>query len=244
MGKLRLSKSKIGAYQWCARQFYLVNFTSEGKARSKTLVTKEMTDGSLLHEYYEKHNKATTPSEIEYLHTIEETLFEDEFYLTNIKNYYKILENFTLTRATHSEKKLYDKEMDCVGIVDAIYKQPDGTNLLVDYKSGKFSKGSMTSYRFELMLYTVLVERNMDIKIDYCGMFFTSHPDDSFMFKVKPNMQKKAIEKFNKYYKLISDGVFPKTTYYKTCQNCGYADLCASCNLIDVADEEVIEVTV
>ena len=87
MGKLRLSKSKIGAYQWCPRQFYLVNFTSEGKARSRTLVTPEMESGSIAHEYYEKYNKGTTPSEIEYLHTIEETLFEDEFYLNNIRNF-------------------------------------------------------------------------------------------------------------------------------------------------------------
>lgn len=240
---IRLSKSKINLYQYCPRQYYLINYTDCGKARSKTLVTPQMENGSILHSYFELWN-TIKDSEVERLYNIEETLMEDEFYRDNIKNFHQILNNLGLTKATFSEKRLYDKELDMSGIIDAIYTLPSGEKCLIDYKSGKFSKASMTAYRFELMIYVILAERNLNIKIDKIGMIFSSYPDATFIVPVKPGMYDKALIKYQKFYKLISDGVFPKAQYTRKCMVCGYNDICASTNVICDDDEEVVEVTV
>lgn len=218
---IRLSKSKLGTYQHCPRQYYLVNYTAAGSQRANNTKTEAMTNGNILHEFFDLYNKDYFG-----LGTIELALSQNDFYKTNISNFYSILHEQGVLRAEYSEKKLYNEELDLSGIIDAIYMGANGKYTLIDYKTGNFKKYKMTDYRFELMLYVILAERELGIKISEIGMFFTSHPADSFIIPVKPNMIIKAEEKYKKFYEKISNFEFDKIAYGQTCKNCNYVDIC------------------
>lgn len=217
---LRLSKSKLGNYQWCPRQFYLSNYTESGIARSATITSAEMDNGTILHQFYERFNGGYPNIAV-----TEELLCIDEFYEFNIINFYRILKTRNLDKADWSEEKIYDDELDLVGIIDAIYLTPDGQRLLVDYKTGNYKEYKTTDYRFELMIYVLLAERNLNIKIDKADMFFTSHPEVSIEFEVTDRMRTAALKKYRKLQAKIINGEFPKADKFK-CKTCEYIDLC------------------
>jgi hypothetical protein len=68
------------------------------------------------------------------------------------------------------ELELYDKDLNIVGIIDAVYRD-NGDRILVDYKTSKKPR-SLKEYRLELIIYKILYEKVTGKKVDYCGIYF------------------------------------------------------------------------
>ena len=68
------------------------------------------------------------------------------------------------------EAKIYDKDLDFVGIIDVVFETEEGL-VIIDYKTSKRPK-SFRENRLELLLYKILYEKATGKKVKYVGIFY------------------------------------------------------------------------
>lgn len=215
---LRLSKSKLLDFRVCPRKFYFKYVTVLGNKNEEDKPSYVF-NGSLLHEFFEAFNK-NDPSFPYY----QKSLMADIDLKNHVLGFYQILQKHDLQRAYRSEIKLYDEDLDLVGVIDAIYEK-DGEYWIVDYKTGKFRKEKMDEYKFELYLYVILVEKMLCIEVNKIGMFFSSAPDNSFVIETNKKEKEEALAEYMKEREIIENGQFDRMKG-RLCPYCDFIAIC------------------
>ncbi len=214
---MRLSKSKIIEFNNCPRKFYIKNFSTVGKCFKQSEKPDYITKGLELHDFFESYNDGHDQIDnfIKYFEKYPE--FKEQ-----IDNFFDILEHYKIDKAEFAELKIYDEELDLVGIIDAIY-EVDGEYWIVDYKTGK-RKSSVKDMMKELLLYAIIVERNIGIEISKVGMFFTKYSieeNKTFVKKITPEQKVEALEEYLREREQILNCNFERKPS-RLCDYCEY----------------------
>ena len=247
----KYSKSSILKYIQCPLSFYFQYYTNYGKLfRNRSERSEQLIVGTNCHEFFDEYNKG------HHIADIEEILCKEEVYAKNINGFYSILLYYNLNRALESEAHYYNKDLQLIGYIDALYelndstintikqeiensgkkfKQPNGKLAIIDYKTGKYHEYLHRKYIKELNIYVILYEACTGKKIDYVGMFYTSEPDNSFIEPVKKRLLNNDIKDFAKQKQNILDLKFQR----KHSILCNYCDFKALCD--DYIDSYVKE---
>lgn len=120
-----------------------------------------------------------------------------------------------------TEQKIYNREMDFAGIVDAVFIHPqDGEYVLMDWKTGR--PKSLQSMREESACYKFVIDDSgkLDKPIKYCAMFFVK-TGQLFFEECTDEMVKKYKAKIQGTRKSIQEEKFAKNP--KVCHFCGYS---------------------
>lgn len=217
MVNLRLSKSKLLTYKQCPRKYYFDSLVFTYKPQTEE--REYLVTGTLLHEYFEAYNKKDPD-----IDRYTRYLMGEPEYAKHVVNFHKILEKNDLDRAKFSELKIYDQEMDFVGVIDAVYETDLGYTL-VDYKTGKYHKNKKSDMILELSLYVNLVEKNLGIEINRFGMFFTKEPENSFIQTVTEKNKEKAVDSYITFRNSIECCEFQRKPT-KLCNWCDHYAIC------------------
>lgn len=200
LNNFRMSKSKINQYLVCPRAFRFSYIDKEDKLPPEKGSPLQI--GIDVHQIFEDYYKDPRAKEITepYDLSMFEILCEYEGY----RDYTKFIENFidfnqTLIETNgvpgyipvDVEVKLYDPDLNFVGIIDAVYDTPDGI-VILDYKTGKTK--AITEYRTELALYKVLYERQANCEVNYVGIYFPRNNDLRMAKILKPDEEPEGKE--------------------------------------------------
>lgn len=234
---MRLSASGINCYEWCPKKFKL-QYIDKLKSKTKSPALKK---GIELHELFEKFYddlaKEKMINEETLMRTVKEIPVEfaskysnhiQNFLDFNIKTLGK-LENKNYIFPLATELKIYDEELDFVGVIDAVFT--DGKNILVlDYKTGKPSIAIPEHYKLQLCVYKHLWDiENPKLKVTHWGLLYS----DSTIGSHNPIIEKANPEEMQEMYKKIKEvkakidrEEFPETSKKWVCKRCDMYEYC------------------
>ena len=125
------------------------------------------------------------------------------------------------------ELTLYNEEIGLKGTCDAIFINPkDDGLIMIDWKTGKHYGNGLDNYRFELTLYSELINHSgkTDEKIKYIGIYFTDQ-DKLFFEELKQ-------EDIDEMYRIVNEvrnqmeNEEPKPKRNQWCWNCQFKSEC------------------
>jgi ATP-dependent exoDNAse (exonuclease V) beta subunit len=169
--------------------------------------------GTKIHSYLEKLNK--------------NQICLDQIppaYKQHILNYIDFLKIYKLPLPTYTENK-YETEFDSIkfnGIIDAVYVQGDRA-IVVDYKSGR-EHSNLSDYRFELQLYSYMIEKNLNLKVVKYGIFFTK--SKLFLFETNDFKYQDILTTITKVKNKIAEKQFKELNQSLTCNMCSFKQFC------------------
>ena len=157
-GTLRVSKSSFMQYLGCPRKFwfqYCVLYDV------RTPASPQMIRGSAIHKVMED---ALTPSfdprpiPLAIAEEAAKTEYADDSGVSNLSSLLQMMsdDHGTLNIISLEEKIVtYDEENDCdiVGMIDGLFRHPDGGVMIVELKTGNLTTSKMSKYRKELAFY-------------------------------------------------------------------------------------------
>lgn len=217
---VRLSKSKIGCFKQCNYR-YKLQYIDRLKGKE---IPPQLKKGIEVHEILERYNKFETNKLVE----AEKLIKEEE----NYPKYQKIVDNFLafnkrlsddgvhIDKPACAEKMMEDKELNIVGVIDAVHKFKEHV-LVLDYKTGK--KHPITKFRFELSLYAHLYEKKSGDDVTHIGIYFAEH--DTFIIEELDRNQvenaKNEIERVREFIKECEETNTWERTVSPLCNWCG-----------------------
>lgn len=182
---IRLSKSKVLCFQQCPYKYFLQNVEKVKIDK----IPEQLQKGIEVHKLFEDYNKLCQLG----VHMVPDKFSEI------MKKFAKHYEIFG--KPIYSELKIYNKQLDIVGVIDAVHLDKDKV-LVLDYKTGK--KHPLKDYRFELALYAYLYEQETNHSVDFVGIYFA----DAGEFvgeKLDRNEIDKVLEKIKDVKEQIQD---------------------------------------
>lgn len=118
-----------------------------------------------------------------------------------------------------------EQKMMFYGTLDRLDRQQDGTYVVIDYKTGKFHQWMMSKYRFELMGYKHLIEKNYPkYKVTHGCLVFVQQ-DEIVYEKIGETTQKAFYKKVIRVRKRVKAKVFTKKVG-PLCDYCSYVTMC------------------
>lgn len=212
---LRMSKSAVNTYLQCPYLFKLSYIDKVEMKKTPYAMNRGIDIHSIFEEFFAV--KGTINDAIKALHRSEDGMrfFRAVESAASLATFLSP-DGKTMPKLAAAEKKMYSKELNFVGIVDAIFS--DGNEyLLLDYKTGK--EHPLKNYYFELALYAILAEKELGTIISYWGIYFI---DSRRLVYEKINREKidKANQVLNDVRKKIMGRHFEKkvSQMCKTCK--------------------------
>jgi putative RecB family exonuclease len=118
------------------------------------------------------------------------------------------------------------------GILDRLDRDPDGSLVIVDYKTGSLPNRNYDSQTFaNAELYAVLCEEQLGERPAKVRLLYVGHgeaierPISEVVIKARAAAATNAWLKIKRYY---DDGDFPATPSKNACRFCSFQDLCRS----------------
>ena len=228
---MALSKSGCHAYENCPYRFKLQFIDDVDFERTEALL-KGTYWHDLLYELYDKidmkviENEGTV--EAEYSAYLPDDPIADNFIRMEDERLQQFIEAdcVELFWPVLLEQYLEDKRKDWMfyGTLDRLDKQQDGSYVVIDYKTGKFHQWLMSKYRFELMGYKHLVERNYGYKVTHGCLFFVQEGHIVYE-KIGLATQRAFKTKLDRIRKRVRAKVFTKKVG-PLCDYCSYVTIC------------------
>jgi CRISPR/Cas system-associated exonuclease Cas4 (RecB family) len=206
------SKSSMNAFVSCPKSFEYQYVKKE-----KALPNKYMIKGSKIHSYLEQVNSNKI--------CLEQIPPQ---YKIHILNYLDFLKVYNLKLPVYSEQKYYTEfeGLKFSGIVDAVFVQ-DGKAIIVDYKTGK-EHTSIMDYRFELQLYSYLIEKNLKLDVVKYGILFTGNK--LFLYENNDKSYIDIVGQIQKVKKMVQDKEFRQRNFDTICNLCSFKKYCTNSN--------------
>jgi len=248
----RLSKSKILTYLNCPRQFKYAYIDKEPRPEPEE--DSPLRIGLDVHSMFEMYYNDPKAAELE--PPYESAMFSILHKYPGYYKYINFIENFVdfnmtlikesgvpgyLPKAT--ELKLFDKDLNFVGIIDCVFETPSGI-VILDFKTGK--PKPITEYRIELLLYSILYSKQTGEDVDYVGIFFPrtgtirmakivkpteNPPEKGAFFTIDEEFE--ALSTIDEIRRRISMEHFVPSPSF-LCNFCDYEDLCKKDGLINL----------
>jgi len=236
--KLRLSFSSMSTYEHCPYKYKLKYIDRiETDIRFPYLEKGQKIHAEIEHFYktLARKEKITIQDIEEHRKVFDKEVYSDwkshfDSFLELNKNILKNLNgNGKYFYPLSVEEKLYDEDLDIVGVIDAVYY--DGKNLLIlDFKTGKPRPSLTSSDRRQLSIYTHLWNLfHPDKRATHWGHFYTQKKvsrNNPLIEKVKEQTIKLTYEKIKQIRKKILLGNFQRRKSAWTCGRCEYLEYC------------------
>ena len=233
MKKRLLSKSQISIFRQCPYKWHLIY-----KQNKKSTPSPEMNRGKEIHKEIEnfyknidlvKVNDKRTPVILpkKNMNLIKNFLdFEKKRIIKCVDKWGEFDEKYF--KPVFQELKVEDEKLALRGIIDAVYINPkDNGVIVIDWKSGKFNKSNLNSYRFELAIYKELLERSGKVEgeVKYWGIYFIDQ-NRLFFEKVERKHIDRVFRIINNVREKMESGKYPrKPSFY--CRWCDFAEECS-----------------
>ena len=233
-----LSKSGCHAYDNCPYRFKL-QFIDDVPFEKTEALIKGTYWHDLLYELYDKINMQEIiregTVEAEYSAYLPDDPIADNFIRMEDERLRKFIEDdcVHLFWPILLEQYLEDKTTKLpsgnsamfYGTLDRLDKQQDGSYVVIDYKTGKYHQWMMSKYRFELMGYKWLVERNYpQYKVTHGALMFIQ--EERIVYeKIGLATERAFPKKLDRLRELIKAKVFTKKVG-PLCDYCSYVTMC------------------
>ena len=237
--RLRLSPSSVGTYINCPYKYKL---RYVDKIQSN-IVVPHLEKGKQIHSEIERFYN-TLPKEKKITPVVLENhkeVFDKETYKKYTEHFdgfvemnKQILQNLPENMKDYIkpiavEEKMYDENMDMVGIIDAVYCDEKSV-LILDFKTGKPHKYLYPADRLQLAVYKHLWDHfHPDKIVTHWAHFYTKSPPGNR----NPLIQEANKKDMDKMYKTFEDTrcnilaeIFPKATSNWFCGKCEYMERC------------------
>lgn len=130
---------------------------------------------------------------------------------------------------TRKESSVYlaSEKYHIKGIVDDVLFLDDGTASLIDYKFAEFRERLFKTYRYQLVLYALMIKENYSVEVNKAFICYARSNNLVKEVKIRDKDFKDAILIINKILDIIQKGVFPERTKTKSkCIDCCYRNIC------------------
>ncbi len=124
-------------------------------------------------------------------------------------------------------QKLISEKHSIHGEVDEILFLDDGTAAPLDYKYAKYKKRIFKTYKYQAVMYAMMIEDNYKCKANRAFIVYTRSKNKLIKIDISAGDKKEVKNILNKVIKIISHNYYPKKTKYKKrCQDCCYKNIC------------------
>jgi len=240
--KFYMSKSRMGTYESCPLSY---KFSYIDKHQTGNQATEIGTD---VHDFIEEIFEVIKPQsdgtfqDIGKLKLFPNTKYKQNVLLFEQERWKSICEkglDESYFFPVYCEDKYRDEENELVGIVDRVHKCHkddkfvcelegfnDGDLVIVENKSGSYSKQKSINYEEELLWYRMLIKKNFNIDIRWACIYF---PFTNRVHYIDLNAPKFNIEELQQRIKFVREniisGYFPPEPSWK-CKMCFHKNNC------------------
>lgn len=246
-----MSKSRMTTYERCP---YAYNFSYIDRIKGGNMYTEI---GNEVHEFIEDVFKVVKPNidtqkidNIGKLSLTPNLSYKKNVLLLEANRWRNIcqleagpIQKKEYFKPVYEEEKMYDNENKLVGIVDRVHKChigdafapdtkkfpefKDGDLVIVENKTGAYTKKKAVSYEEELLWYRMLIRASKGVDIRWGAIYF---PHNNKIHYVDLNEdkfdEKLLLDRINKIKGYIQDELFEPTPSTYNCPNCFYVDIC------------------
>lgn len=171
---MKLSVSLVKLYEDCPFAYYLQEIKKVPQIKTKALI-----EGGEIHDIFNKCydiaktsilNKNLNPNEKliieEFKEQIKTIKPEYQIHFENFINFNEIIQSIPI----YKEVKLYDKELDFVGIIDRVDEQKD-ILIVLDYKTGR--EEIIEAHKYQLAMYHYLFKQIYNQSPTHWGIYYS-----------------------------------------------------------------------
>lgn len=125
------------------------------------------------------------------------------------------------------EQELYSDSYNIHGKIDEVLTFDDGTMGALDYKFAEYKDKIFSTYKTQLVMYSMMIEDNFDKKVERGYLVYTRSRNHIEEIKIVES-DKKAVKKIlGEIIEIVNSGYFPRGAKAKTkCNDCCYRNIC------------------
>jgi len=125
------------------------------------------------------------------------------------------------------EQELYSDRYSIHGKVDEILTFEDGTMGALDYKFAEYKNKVFSTYRTQLVMYSMMIEENFGRTVDKGYIVYTRSKNHIEEIEISETDKKNVKKNIEEILRIIGSGYFPKGTKAKSkCNDCCYRNIC------------------
>jgi len=125
------------------------------------------------------------------------------------------------------EQNLYSDKYNIHGKIDEILTFDDDTMGALDYKFAEYKDKVFTTYKTQLIMYSIMIEDNFGKKVDKGYIVYTRSSNHIEEIKITESDKKMVKKIIGEILRIINTGYFPKGPKAKTkCNDCCYKNIC------------------
>jgi len=125
------------------------------------------------------------------------------------------------------EEELYSDKYNIHGKVDEILFLDDGTAAPLDYKFAEFNDKIYKTYKFQMVMYSMMISDNYDVKVNRGYLVYTRSRNYIEEISIRNEDFIEVKEIIDNILKIINMNYFPVGTTAKSrCIDCCYRNLC------------------
>lgn len=125
------------------------------------------------------------------------------------------------------EQDLYSDKYSIHGKIDEILEFEDGTMGVLDYKFAEFKDKIFSTYKTQLVMYSLMVEDNFKKKINRGYIVYTRSRNHIEEIKITTKDKEKVKSIVENIIKIVTKGYFPSGTNSQSkCNDCCYRNIC------------------
>ena len=124
-------------------------------------------------------------------------------------------------------QKLISKKYSIHGEVDEVLFLDNGTAASLDYKFAKYKKRIFKTYKYQAVMYAMMIEDNFDCNVNKAFIVYTRSKNKLIKIDITAGDKKEIKNILKEIIKIIDNNYYPKeTNYKKRCQDCCYRNIC------------------
>lgn len=113
------------------------------------------------------------------------------------------------------------------GVVDEVLFLEDGTLAPLDYKFAEYKEKLFNTYRYQSILYALLIKENYDKEVNRGYICYTRSKNLIREIRFSDKDFKMGVKLVDEILEIIDKGYYPKKTRYLTkCIDCCYRNIC------------------
>jgi CRISPR-associated exonuclease Cas4 len=126
-----------------------------------------------------------------------------------------------------SDVFIASKKHHIKGIVDEVLFLDDGTAAPLEYKFAEYKDQIFKTYKFQLVLQSLLIRENYNIEVNRAYLCFTRSNSLVKEMEITNSDFKKAEKIIEEIVDIVQKGLYPKTsTSSRKCVDCCYRNIC------------------
>lgn len=125
------------------------------------------------------------------------------------------------------DQKLSSEKHQIHGVVDEILFLEDGTAASLDYKFAKYKDRLFKTYKYQAVMYGMLIADNYDIEVNKAFLVYTRSRNKLVEFEISKEDKEEVKNILAEVIDIVQKGYYPEaTSYKKRCRDCCYRNIC------------------